>query len=159
NYVLNADFSRMHCLRVKSDAVSQSNINAKKLGRFEIPLCSLEEQEEIVRQTKKTLKLQTSVKDRISELIPSIESLDQSILAKAFRGEFVPQDPNDEPASQLLKRIKQEKASLEAEKKKRGKAGRKKATRKDEAIEMAKKKEPYPVVKNIIKQQGKGLHA
>jgi len=30
---------------------------------------------------------------------------DQSILAKAFRGELVPQDPNDEPASELLKRI------------------------------------------------------
>ena len=101
NYVLNASFSRIHCLRVKSDSVSQSNINATKLGRFEIPFCSLEEQEEIVRQVKKTLKLQTSVKDRISELISSVESLDQSILSKAFLGELCPQDPKDEPASQL----------------------------------------------------------
>ena len=34
--------------------------------------------------------------------------LDQSILAKAFRGELVPQDPNDEPASVLLDRIRAE---------------------------------------------------
>ena len=35
-------------------------------------------------------------------------SLDQSILAKAFRGELVPQDPNDEPASALLERTRAE---------------------------------------------------
>jgi len=38
-----------------------------------------------------------------------VEKLTQSILAKAFRGELVPQDPNDEPASALLERIKAEK--------------------------------------------------
>jgi type I restriction enzyme S subunit len=36
-----------------------------------------------------------------------VEKLTQSILAKAFRGELVPQDPNDEPASVLLERIRQ----------------------------------------------------
>ena len=41
----------------------------------------------------------------------------QSILAKAFRGELVPQNPNDEPASVLLERINKEKEKLEAEKK------------------------------------------
>ncbi|WP_287361550.1 hypothetical protein [Mesorhizobium sp.] len=35
-----------------------------------------------------------------------IDRLDQAVLAKAFRGELVPQDPNDEPASVLLERIK-----------------------------------------------------
>jgi type I restriction enzyme, S subunit len=52
-----------------------------------------------------------------------LKELNQSILAKAFRGELVPQDPNDEPTSQLLKRIKQEKASLESGKKKRARRG------------------------------------
>jgi type I restriction enzyme S subunit len=37
-----------------------------------------------------------------------VDKLTQSILAKAFRGELVPQDPNDEPASELLKRIQEE---------------------------------------------------
>jgi hypothetical protein len=35
-----------------------------------------------------------------------IDHLDQAVLAKAFRGELVPQDPNDEPASALLERIR-----------------------------------------------------
>jgi hypothetical protein len=39
----------------------------------------------------------------------------QSILAKAFRGELVPQDPNDESASELLKRIQEERRKQEAE--------------------------------------------
>lgn len=39
-----------------------------------------------------------------------IDRLDQTILSKAFRGELVPQDPNDEPASVLLERIKAEQA-------------------------------------------------
>lgn len=38
-----------------------------------------------------------------------VEKLTQSILAKAFRGELVPQDANDEPAEKLLERIKREK--------------------------------------------------
>jgi type I restriction enzyme S subunit len=40
-----------------------------------------------------------------------IDHLDQAILAKAFRGELVPQDPNDEPASVLLERIRAERAN------------------------------------------------
>ena len=39
-----------------------------------------------------------------------VDHLDQAILAKAFRGELVPQDPNDEPASVLLERIKKERS-------------------------------------------------
>jgi len=45
-----------------------------------------------------------------------LDKLPQSILAKAFRGELVAQDPNDEPASVLLERIKKEKEKLAAEK-------------------------------------------
>ncbi len=40
-----------------------------------------------------------------------VERLNQAILAKAFRGELVPQDPNDEPASVLLDRIRAERAA------------------------------------------------
>ena len=82
--------------------------------------------------------------------------LDQSIFSKAFRGELVPQDPNDEPASQLLERIKQEKASLKAETKQKGKPGRKKATRKKEATAMAKKKERRPLVE-VLQLHSSGL--
>jgi type I restriction enzyme S subunit len=42
-----------------------------------------------------------------------LESLQRSLLAKAFRGELVPQDPADEPASTLLERIRAERSSSE----------------------------------------------
>lgn len=55
-----------------------------------------------------------------------IDHLDQAVLAKAFRGELVPQDPNDEPASALLERIRAERPTASAP---RGGGKRQKATR------------------------------
>ena len=55
-----------------------------------------------------------------------IEKLDQSILSKAFKGELVPQDPNDEPASELLARIRATREKEAAEKKATGKKKSKK---------------------------------
>jgi type I restriction enzyme, S subunit len=46
-----------------------------------------------------------------------VDKLTQSILAKAFRGELAPQDPDDEPASALLEKIANEKAGLKSQKK------------------------------------------
>jgi type I restriction enzyme, S subunit len=54
-----------------------------------------------------------------------IDHLDQAILAKAFRGELVPQEPNDEPASVVLERIKAlQTRSVQKPKKERKKSGR-----------------------------------
>ena len=50
-----------------------------------------------------------------------VDKLTQSILAKAFRGELVPQDPNDEPAEKLLERIKEERGKMEKGKNKKRK--------------------------------------
>jgi type I restriction enzyme S subunit len=55
-----------------------------------------------------------AVKTTTNELTKKTSKLDQSILAKAFRGELVPQDPNDEPASALLRRIEASKAQRRA---------------------------------------------
>jgi type I restriction enzyme S subunit len=48
-----------------------------------------------------------------------IDHLDQAILSKAYRGELLPQDPNDEPASVLLERIRAERAGRPAKRLKR----------------------------------------
>lgn len=82
-----------------------NNINSGQLKSLSIPVRSLGEQQEIVRRVEAALNwIDKTVKehDGASHLI---ERLDQSILAKAFRGDLVPQDPNDEPASVLLERI------------------------------------------------------
>src|SRR5262249_10250035 len=50
----------------------------------------------------------TRLEERLHANFADLDQLDQSILTKAFRGELVPQDPNDEPASALLARIREQ---------------------------------------------------
>jgi len=64
-----------------------------------------------------------------------LNKLNQSILAKAFRGELVPQDPNDEPASVLLERIRAEREKLNTKKKAKGKTEKKSRKPKPEPAE------------------------
>lgn len=108
NLCLNTNYAKEFFLRVKTDGVSQSNINAQKLGAFELPFCTPSEQQEIVRRVEVLFTLVDQIEARYANAARQVEKLTQSILAKAFRGELVPQDPNDEPASKLLHRIKQQ---------------------------------------------------
>ena len=136
--------------------VARKTLNIGVLEKTPIPLCSIDEMRECLKKVDKLLSCLSPLRKIAQENLNHISSLDQSILAKAFRGELVPQDPNDEPASQLLERIKQEKKSLKAETKRKGKAGQKKATRKKEATAMAKKKERRPLVE-VLEQHTSGL--
>ncbi|SEJ90979.1 restriction endonuclease subunit S [Paraburkholderia diazotrophica] len=105
NYCLNSPAGRDYCWRVKSDGVSQSNINAKKLAAFEFLLPSVREQNEIVRRVRSLFAYADTLESRCAAAYGLVESLTPALLAKAFRGELVPQDPNDEPAAELLKRL------------------------------------------------------
>jgi type I restriction enzyme S subunit len=72
---------------------------------FGLPPCS--EQVEIVRRVDELFALADSIEIRYAKAREHVDNLKQSILAKAFRGELVPQDPNDEPADVLLERIRE----------------------------------------------------
>jgi len=109
NYCLNTDVAKIYCSEVKTDGVNQSNINAQKLAKFEIPICSVAEQKEIVKKLEKMMKFADQVEERVKEAEKKLNKFNQSVLAKAFRGKLVPQDSNDEPASVLLGKIQQEK--------------------------------------------------
>ncbi len=117
NYYLNSAYAREFCQQVKTDGVSQSNINAQKLGKFPLPLPLLPEQHEIVRRVEALFKKADEIEARYKKAKAFVDKLTQSILAKAFRGELVPQDPNDDPASSLLEKIKTERAKQESKKK------------------------------------------
>ena len=97
NYALNSTFAKEWKLDVKTDGVSQSNINAQKLAKFEVPLPPLEEQAEIVRRVKLAFEKLDKIESRYQKAKEYSDKLTQSILNKAFRGELVPQDPNDSP--------------------------------------------------------------
>jgi type I restriction enzyme, S subunit len=75
-----------------------------------VALPPLTEQQEIVRLVDTFFKLADQLEARYQRAKAHVDKLQQSILAKAFRGELVPRDPNDEPASMLLERISAERA-------------------------------------------------
>ena len=105
-YCLNGPQGRRFSWQVKSDGVSQSNINAKKLADFNFLLPTKEEQTEIVHRIETAFAWLDRVGTDHASASKLLPKLDVAILAKAFRGELVPQDTNDEPASVLLERVK-----------------------------------------------------
>lgn len=81
------------------------NVNAKKLADIPIPVPSrLEQQATIARVESEFLHLD-AIEDSVENGLKQVVTLRQSVLAEAFAGRLVPQDPDDEPASVLLKRI------------------------------------------------------
>jgi hypothetical protein len=85
------------------------------LRNITISIPPLEEQQEIVRQVDGLFAFAYKVETHYRKAKVKIDRLSQSVLDRAFRGELVPQDPDDEPAEKLLERIKEEKVRLEME--------------------------------------------
>ncbi len=103
NFALNTHEAKQYYNSVKSDGVNQSNINAKKIGAFVIPVPSIKEQERIVELVKRLLEKEQKAKDAAEQVIEQIDTMKKSILARAFRGELGTNDPTDENAVELLK--------------------------------------------------------
>ena len=85
---------------------NQPLFNLGDLKQVAVPVPPIEEQAGIVRAAHDSLEAVGVIRAELAESESSLTQLDQSILAKAFRGELVPQDPRDEPASELLARIR-----------------------------------------------------
>ena len=105
NYVMNSHYQWEFCQSVKSDAVNQSNISASKFVQFLIPLPPISEQKLIVSKVKELFSYIDAIGKASEGIANTAESIDKKILALAIRGQLAPQDPKDEPASELLKRI------------------------------------------------------
>lgn len=92
-------------------ATAQKNINLTTLESLVVPLCSLAEQRALVDRLEAALTVIDDQKALIDTQLLRADAFRRSILQKAFSGELVKQDPNDEPATALVERIKTEKAS------------------------------------------------
>ncbi len=101
---------RNRCFRdeakaVMTGAVGQQRVPKSFLENYPIALPSVEEQIEIVRILDACFEKELKVKETAEQVIDQIDSMKKSILARAFRGELGTNDPADEPAIELLKRI------------------------------------------------------
>lgn len=93
----------------------QSGVSGGDIKNVPVPISSLAEQIEMSVQLDATLSVLDEQELDIETNLKRAEALRQSILKKAFSGQLVPQDPNDEPASELLQRIQAQKAELAAQ--------------------------------------------
>lgn len=90
----------------RSTGTTVKGIKASVLKEIGLPAPSIDEQNEIVHRVEQLFAYAEQLETKVSEAKKRIDHLAQSILAKAFKGDLVPQDPNDEPADVLLERIK-----------------------------------------------------
>ena len=98
-YVLDAIFS------TETGNVSQGNIGSESTLNLNIAIPPLTEQHRIVVEIEKWFALIDQIEQGKSDLQSTIKQTKSKILDLAIHGKLVPQDPNDEPASELLKRI------------------------------------------------------
>lgn len=83
-----------------------AHLSAGKFANIEFSLPPLPEQQEIIRRVEALFAFADRIEARLAITQKTVERLTPATLAKAFRGELVPQDPNDEPAADLLQRMR-----------------------------------------------------
>lgn len=111
---INSPWGRRWARTVRTDCVSQSNINATKLRTMPVPLPPLDEQREIVRRQREALAIADEIEDMVGQALAHAERLPRAILEQAMRGDLVPSEAElarlagaeHEPAAVLLDRVR-----------------------------------------------------
>ncbi len=96
----------------KSVGVGQPNCNGSSLKELLIPVPPINEQELIIKSIKNLQLYSNIIESQQTDLKSLLLKCKSKILDLAIRGKLVSQDPNDEPASKLLERIRHEKEEL-----------------------------------------------
>ena len=91
--------------------VNIHHIGKQNMARFPVAVPNADEQTEIVRRVETLFAFADRLEARLAQAQTAATRLTPALLAKAFRGELVPQDPNDEPAAELLRRLQAERAT------------------------------------------------
>ncbi len=109
-YFFNSEFYWQQ-ISEKSIGIGQPNVNGTSLKELFLPLPPLSEQRRIVEKIEELLALVDDLETNKIDLQSYIKQAKSKVLEMAVRGELVPQNPEDEPASVLLERIKKEQKS------------------------------------------------
>jgi type I restriction enzyme S subunit len=102
---LSASAQRRYIEQTAKSTSGVNNLNAEELRALRVWLPTLAEQREIVSRVSALFCIADRVETDYRKMLSSTRRLTPQVLAKAFRGELVEQNPNDEPASTLLARL------------------------------------------------------
>ena len=91
--------------------VGNQDLGLTRMIKIILPIPPVQEQAEIVRRVETLFAFADRLEARLAQAQTAATRLTPALLAKAFRGELVPQDPNDEPAADLLRRLQAERAT------------------------------------------------
>jgi type I restriction enzyme S subunit len=108
---LSSPKTRAYIELIARSTAGVNNINSEEIQAIEVATPSLGEQQEIIRRVEKLFAFADRLEARYRQARAEVDRLAPALLAKAFRGELVPQDPNDEPASALLERLRAERTT------------------------------------------------
>lgn len=138
--------------------VNLASINMTVLSELPVPLCSKEEQQEIIDQLEKLFTKQEELNQTIDLALKDAQTLRQSILKKAFEGKLVHQDPNDEPVSEMLGKIQKERKEWQQFQKKKKKISKPKKRMEALTIEQVLKKAAEPISPKELWETSKHKH-
>lgn len=93
-------------LREVVRGATRPRITTKHLKNLVVPVCPIREQAQIVASVRRRLAFAESIGRLVRESQHKLETLQQAVLAKAFRGGLVSPDPNDEPTEVMLARVR-----------------------------------------------------
>ena len=102
--IIESDYFRKYALNSATGSTIK-NVPLQAINCFYVPIPPLEEQKRIVKSIEYWLSFADCIADNKEKLQDSIKQAKSKVLDLAIHGKLVPQDPNDEPASELLKRI------------------------------------------------------
>ena len=104
SFVLMSNYIKSLCDKLAT-GTAQKTVGLDTLRSLYVPIAPIEEQERIVAKIKHLLLQISFLEAGKGKLVAAIKQAKSKILDLAIHGKLVPQDPNDEPASELLKRI------------------------------------------------------
>jgi type I restriction enzyme, S subunit len=115
-YFLMSELGRRFIVQQASSTSGLHTLSLSKVDSLFVPVCLTAEQNEIILALDAFSSQIDALEQTITTALQQAESLRQSILKKAFSGQLVPQEPNDEPAAALLARIRATKESAHNDK-------------------------------------------
>ncbi len=114
--------------------VGINHLGAERFSNLAVPLPPFAEQERMVADVERRLSVIEELESTVKTNLRRAKSLHQAIFRRAFAGELVPQDPDDEPAAVLLERIHAEKQQREGQRKQKRRTSRSKMKAKEKSL-------------------------